>query len=89
MKENVYDIALNKVLTRIDKATDRIASRFKGVVPFNKEPINQEELLRTYSSLNVSDMVRLIERHGVEKVGDFIKDMETAKVGRIKNARAL
>ena len=85
MKENIYDKALEKVLLRIDKATDRIAFQFKGVQPFNKEPMDKEKLLRSYESLATSDMVRFIERHGVEKVGDFIKDMETTKQRRSSN----
>ena len=89
MKENIYDRALEKVLLRIDKATDRIAFQFKGVQPFNKEPVDKKELLRSYESLSTSDMVKLIERHGVEKVGDFIKDMETTKQRRSKNGRTL
>ena len=76
MQENVYDSVVSKMLDRIEKASDTIALRFKGVTPFNKERIPEKEIRAAFQTLSRQSMIKLIERHGVEAVNDFIAEME-------------
>ena len=86
MKDNTYDLVLSKLEKRIDMASDRMAKNFKGMKPFDKEPIKTNELLQHYEGLTPEDIVYLIEQHGPNTVNDFIGEMETAKMRRDFNA---
>ncbi len=87
MKDNVYDEVLKRTLERVESVTDTISKNFKGVKPFDKKPIPPREVRRAYDSLSVDDMKFLIQRHGQEKVNQFIGEMETEAQGEF-DARA-
>lgn len=79
MKTNLYDEAVGRVLNRIETASDVISKNFKGVKPFDKKELSNDELFGAYDQLGTLDMEYLIQKHGEEKVGQFIADMETHK----------
>lgn len=79
MKENVYDKALDRVLARLDSVSDRIGRNFKGVKPFDKEPIQKRNMLQYYEMLNAEDMRYLVKQHGEEAMNEFVFEMETER----------
>lgn len=78
-QDNLYDRVFDQVMARIEKASDLLGRNFKNVKPFQKEPVDNKELLFYYEQLTPLDMRWLIERHGEAKVNDFIYEMETKK----------
>lgn len=79
---NVYDDVLERVLGRVDKVSERLTTKFKNVKPFAQEQIPKEEMLRAYESLSYDDMNSMVIHHGVDKVNEFIFEMEQAKLKR-------
>lgn len=79
---NVYDDALERVLARVDKVSEKLSTKFKNVKPFAQEPIPKGELLRAYEGLTYDDMNSLVLRHGQEVIEDFIREQETEKLKR-------
>ena len=79
MRDNIYDTVLDKTMARVDKVSTTLATKFKNVKPFNKEPIPPKELLQAYQGLNMTDMVYLLQKHGRQKVNDLIYELETLK----------
>ena len=75
----MYDQAVNKVLSRIDSVSSRVAENFKNVKPFDKKEIPKSDLLQAYSQLGTQDMEYLVARHGRESINKFIQDMEVLK----------
>jgi len=49
MKENYGDVVVQKVKERCYRAKDKLASDFKGVKPFQKEPVDKSELYESYN----------------------------------------
>ncbi len=82
MKENLYTKVLDRVYEKLDKTSEKIALNFKGVKPFNKEPISKSKLLEAYNTLTPMEMNNLISTHGEESVNDFIREMEELKIKR-------
>jgi len=81
MRENPYDKVLDKTMKRVENATNRIAKNFRGVKPFDKEPIDNKELLKYYEGLTPKDMSYLVQTHGAEAMNDFIYEMEMTRIG--------
>ncbi len=84
-KTNPYDTVLDGVNKRIEQVSDKLADRFKGIKPFNKEKIPRRELLQYYNGLDVRDMEYLIQRHGYDTVNSFIGEMEAMKAKEQEN----
>jgi hypothetical protein len=86
MKPNIYDLVLDKTVKRVDDVSTKIATQFKNIKPFNKEPIPKSEMLNAYRGLTMDDMVYLIQKHGRDKVNDLIYELEMEKSKEIRNA---
>ena len=82
MKENPFDRIEAKALHRVEKATDRIAKNFKGTNPFDKEPINDRDIIDSVDMLTPQDLQELIEDHGYEQVNEFLGSVEALKAKR-------
>jgi len=85
MKENYGDVVVQKVKERCYRAKDKLASDFKGVKPFQKEPVDKSELYESYNYYlkeapdRFGYMQQLIDTYGYEAVNNFIFQMETLK----------
>ncbi len=79
MKNNPYDSVMDGVLKRVESVSDKIARNFKGVKPFNKEPIKNSDLLNAYLQMTPTDMAMLLQNHGADKVNEFVAEMEQLK----------
>ena len=79
MKDNIYEMAVEKVTNRMNQVSNRLATNFKGVKPFGKEEIPKTDLLTSYQNLGTQDMDYLVMKHGREVVNSFIQDMEVLK----------
>ncbi len=86
MKENIFDGVVEKTLSRIESVSGRISDNFKGMKPFNKEPIKNRDLLNAYNSLTPQEMQTLVQTYGTDMVNDFIREMENLKMRRGENA---
>ncbi len=86
MKENVFDGVVDKTLNRIESVSDKIAKNFKGMKPFNKEPIKNKDLLNAYNSLTPQEMQTLVQTYGTDSINNFIGEMENLKMRRGENA---
>ena len=50
-KENLYDAVLNRLLSRIEMASDRISTNFKAVKPFDKERVDPKEAMLDFDDM--------------------------------------
>ena len=76
MKENTFDLVVDRLLARRDEVRKKLASNYKRVKPFRKQEIPKQELVDAYANLTYADMQELIQKHGEETVNQFIADME-------------
>lgn len=79
MKENYGDKVLDGVVKRVEQVTNRLTSDFKGMKPFDKEQIPNEDLMYAYDHLGMEDMDYLIQQHGRDAVNQIISEMETKR----------
>lgn len=80
MKDNIYDIAMEKASKRINNALDKINKDFKGVKPFDKEPVSNDDMLLNY---NTPGYVENIDRtQGRQAANDFIYEVYKIKKRR-------
>ncbi len=86
MKENTFDLVLDKLLARRDDVRKKLASNYKRVNPFRKQEIPKQELIEAYSNLSYPDMQELVQKHGEETVNQFIADMEQLRDKEVLNA---
>ncbi len=76
MKENPYDRVVTKTQKRIESVSDRIARNFKGTNPFDKEPLDDKELVMSHDMLTPQDVKELIDYHGYETVNELFGEIE-------------
>ncbi len=76
MKPNFYDTVLDKVLERVEKATGNIDKDFKGVKPFDKEPVSTEESIYNYSKMTPEMEQILRQAKGDAYVDEYKVKME-------------
>ena len=77
--KNLYDEVLERTLKRVEAVAERLSIKFKGIQPFDTEPIPKKELLQYYNGLTLKDMEELVATHGRDKVNDFISEVEGLK----------
>jgi len=86
MKENPFDKVVDKTLSRMESVSDGLAKNFKGMKPFNKEPIKNRDLMNAYNSLTPQEMQQLVQTYGTDTINGFIGEMENLKMRRGENA---
>lgn len=86
MKENVADNILARVNKTVGNVANRLSVQYKGVKPFDKQPVKPEDQLFWYEQLGIQDMDYLIEKHGRDAINEYVFNMETIKQRRSKNA---
>ena len=79
MKENVFDKVVERTVNRIEMATDRIGKNFKGVKPFDKEPVTDADKLYGYNQITPDMFMDLRQSMGNDVVDDYIWEMEEIK----------
>lgn len=84
MKENIGDKIVYRILKRKETVTARILEQYKGVKPFRKLPISDDESLIQYNMMTPQDLDKMIQTDGVEKTNSYIRDMEALKARRMK-----
>lgn len=86
MKESIFDKVVDQLSARRDVIRARLALDYKRTKPFRKEVIPLQELLSAYNELKPQDMQMLTQKHGEEKVNQFISEMELLKDKEVLNA---
>ena len=84
MRGNIADNILARVNKTVGNVANRLSRQYKGVKPFDKEPVRSEDQLYWYEQLGIEDINALIEKHGREKVNYFIFESEQIKQRRSK-----
>ena len=79
MKRNLYDDALNGVSDIVELVSDSVAKEFKGVKPFDKEPVSEDQQLAEYMAMNSQMMDERLQRDGIEATNAYIQQMEELK----------
>jgi hypothetical protein len=87
MQDGIYDRVMDKLLTRQDAVKGVLKKRFEKDKPFRTEKIDNDEMLVYYNQMTQDpratmylDVLR--QKHGDDKVRDFVMEMETAKQRR-------
>ena len=78
-KQNVFDIATDKLKSRMDGAMKQLHQNFKGTNPYRQEPISRPERLMQYEQFTpqVEQMMR--QSIGDNAVDKYIVKMEAEK----------
>jgi len=85
MKENVADSILERVNKMVGKVAGRLSIQYKGVKPFDKQPVKTEDQLFWYEQLGIEDMQYLIQKYGRDAVNQFVFESEQIKARRSRN----
>lgn len=86
MKENTFDLVVDRLLARRDEVRKKLAVNYKRTKPFRSQEIPKQELIDAYSQLSPQDMQMLVQKHGEEKMNQFIADMEQLRDKEVLNA---
>jgi len=82
MKENIGDLVVHKVNKRYEMFLGKLKERFGDTNPFQKEPMDVRKLYFNYRQLMPDQIHQLMQKHSVQKVTDFINDMESMKLDK-------
>jgi hypothetical protein len=74
MKEGRYDRVLARMLTRVERVSDRVTSEFKGTRPFDKKPVSTVDQIAQYMSLT-PDVVDNLRQTMPEVWGNYEQKM--------------
>lgn len=83
MKENPFDRRMDKLLDYTNHISDKMDKEFKGMKPFDKEVISDEDMYKSYKMLTPTDMAFLIQKHSYEEVNEFVREMESYPMRRM------
>lgn len=86
MRDNTFDLVVDKLLVRRDEVRKKLATNYKRTKPFRQQEMPIQELMTAYSQLSPQDMQMLIQKHGEEKVNQFIAEMEQLRDKEVLNA---
>lgn len=70
---------MSQTIKIVDGVTGYMAKEFKNVKPFDKNAVSPKEQQYWYDQLSREDMGYLIQKHGSQKVNEFIYKMESLK----------
>ncbi len=84
-KDNIADSILSKINKRVGSVANRLSVQYKGVKPFDSQPMKTEDQLYWYDQLGTEDMQFLIEKHGEDAINTYIFDNEQIRQRRSRN----
>jgi len=77
---NRFDKINDRILTRIERVTDKWAKDFKGTTPFDKEPVSDKELIERYDGMTPEQWAELQMTHNPEDLENYRNKMENLKI---------
>lgn len=83
-KDNIYDGALKGILEIIEDVSDSISTEFKGVNPFDKEKISNDDMLLEYGMRGYEIFKELADTKGLDVAVKYRDDMEAMKQRRAR-----
>lgn len=83
-KDNIYDGALKGILEIIEDVSDSISIEFKGVNPFDKEKISNDDMLLEYGMRGYEIFKELADTKGLDVAVKYRDDMEAMKQRRAR-----
>ena len=81
-KDNPFDDVKGGIVERMGWARDKFRGDFKGVKPFNKDPIPDDFLIKYYENMSVQDEQYIRQTYGDEAVAQRYYDVEQLKLRR-------
>jgi len=82
MKENPLDKTKEGIVERMGWAREKFRKDFKGVKPFNKDPIPDDFLIKYYDNMSLEDEGYIRQTYGDEAVQQRFYDVEQLKLRR-------
>ena len=82
MQENEFDDVLNGVVVKIGEVAEELSTQFKNVKPAFKKEITDRDLIKAFDNNTLSDFMYLSEKHGPEKMQQYIAYIQNLKMGR-------
>jgi len=79
MRHNRYDRINDRMLSRIERVTDRMTREFKNTNPFDKEPVSDDEMIRRYDGTTKEQWMELMNTHDPADVEQYKNEMENLK----------
>lgn len=83
-KDNIADGILSQLMKSIDDVSNYVSDQYKNVKPFDRAKVDSKEVLFNYDQLSPMDMAYLVDKHGNDKVNEFIHDMEMKRSKGVK-----
>ena len=81
-KENLYDLALKDITEIVDEVSDSIANEFKKTRPFDKEPVDPNEMLLEYNMRGYQKFKEIADTEGLEAAVKWGEEIEKLKTRR-------
>ena len=78
-KANMYDSVLDGIMEVVEDVSTEISLEFKGVNPFDKEPISEEEMLLEYNIQGEQTFNQIANTQGLPAGINYIREMESLK----------
>tara|TARA_Y100000310_G_scaffold199556_1_gene199532 strand:- start:1324 stop:1584 length:261 start_codon:yes stop_codon:yes gene_type:complete len=75
VKKNIYDSVVDRVVKRVEMVSDKIGENFKGVKPFQKEPLSPADQLYTFNQITPEIETMMRQEMGDETVDDYFAKM--------------
>lgn len=82
MKDNPMDSIKEGVVERLGWARERFSKEWKGVKPFNKPQLSNEELLYIYENMSPEDEAFIKGKYGEDIVNRRFMEMQRIKMRR-------
>lgn len=79
MKESFADTALSGIMKRVELASDRIASQFKTVKPFDMKQATDKEKLQQFDNMDIPSHEEFVNLYGEEAYYKMLNDMEALR----------
>ena len=76
MKTNLYDNILEGLTEMIEEVSDSISKEFKGVNPFDKEPVSKKQALFDFSQLGPEVQQALRDNLGEDTIDDYLNKLQ-------------
>ncbi len=83
LRKNRYDNIVDKMFTRIERVTDKMAKDFSGTNPFDKEPMSNAEMLQEYNINGYNVFKQIADTKGLSEAIKYRDKMERLKLRSI------
>ena len=84
MKDSKQDIIVDRLLERFGKVKQELARQYKGVKPFRREAMSNDEVFYIYDNASLEDMQYVIDTYGREAVNQRLFEINQLKARRRK-----